>query len=273
MSSIPQCFLDETALPNDSVADIQLQAVFDDAPPVSMKLGMLTSPEIISSLAHYLSQLPSRPLTILDPVMISTSGHTLLPESAISAITKQLLPHVDWVTPNIPEAQRLVDSSGTVNSLADMLDLADQLRSSIPAPIVLLKGGHLSVSKDEVRSLGKKYTTIWEEGDEEEETVEILTLYRNHLSTKQAENLVVDILIENGKDLKLFIGKRLDSTSTHGTGCTLSSAIASIAALSPDSGEPESHVHPASLIGRCCDYHQASNRIRPIRNIHRVRLW
>lgn len=209
-----------------------------------MKLGMLTSPEIISALAQDLSQLPSRPLTILDPVMISTSGHTLLPESAISAITTELLPHVDWVTPNIPEAQRLVDTKTSVKSLSDMLELAEQLRSSIPARTVLLKGGHLAVKKEELRQNSGKYKTTWEEGDEEEETVEILSLYRKHISTKETTDLVVDILIEEGHELQLFVGKKLESRNTHGTGCTLSSALACAAALSPDAGTYKQRAAP-----------------------------
>ena len=200
--------------------------MFDDAPPVAIKLGMLTSASTISSLAHYLALLPERPLTILDPVMISTSGHTLLPDSAISAITTQLLPHVDWVTPNIPEAQRLVDSTGPVESLGDLLKLAEELREGLPAPIVLLKGGHLGVKRDELRALQGSYQTLWEEGDEEDERVEILELYRTHTGVKAAEELVVDILIQKGRNVVLFVGKKLETTSTHGTGCTLSSAIA-----------------------------------------------
>jgi hydroxymethylpyrimidine/phosphomethylpyrimidine kinase len=201
---------------------------------------MLTSSATISSLAHYLALLPDRPLTVLDPVMISTSGHTLLPDDAISAITSQLLPHVDWVTPNIPEAQRLVNSTATIISLSDLLQLAEEVREGIPARTILLKGGHLGVRRDEVRSLQGQYEMIWEEGDEEEETVEILELYRNYTGVKRAEELVVDVLVERGKGLKLFVGKKLDSTSTHGTGCTLSSAIASaIATRAGSAGEFE----------------------------------
>lgn len=200
--------------------------VFDDAPPVAIKLGMLTSASIISSLAHYLASLPNRPLTILDPVMISTSGHTLLPDSAISAITSQLLPHVDWVTPNIPEAQRLANSSGPVDTLDSLLVLAEELREGLPAPVILLKGGHLGVKKEEVKAFAGKYQTIWEEGDEEDETVEIFELYRDHAKVTSPKELVVDVLIQKGKEPILYIGKKVESTSTHGTGCTLSSAIA-----------------------------------------------
>ena len=213
---------------------------------------MLTAASTISSLAHYLSELPNRPLTILDPVMISTSGHTLLPDAAISAITSQLLPHVDWVTPNIPEAQRLIDSSGPVETLDDLLKLADELREGLPAPIVLLKGGHLGVKKEEVRAIAGKYKTIWEEGDEEDETVEIFDLYRSHVGVKAPKELVVDVLIQKGKEVVLFIGKRLESTSTHGTGCTLSSAIACASAvLGADTGEPRLPLHFVTSLGVC----------------------
>ena len=192
---------------------------------------MLTSPKTISALSHYLDSLASRPLTILDPVMISTSGHMLLPDDAIDKITSSLLPHVDWITPNIPEALRLINSSQKVTSLSDLLSLADGLGHGLPARTILLKGGHLGVKREELSSV-KGFKVIWEEGDEEEETVEVLTLYREHVNVTSASELVVDILIEEGKEPVLFVGKRLESKNTHGTGCTLSSAIASIAALS-----------------------------------------
>ena len=123
--------------------------------------------------------------------MISTSGHTLLPDAAISAITTQLLPHVDWVTPNIPEAQRLVNSTATIATLRDLLQLAEDLRAGIPARVVLLKGGHLSVKREEVKSLQGQYEMIWEEGDEEDEMVEILELYRDYTRVTRARELVV----------------------------------------------------------------------------------
>jgi hydroxymethylpyrimidine/phosphomethylpyrimidine kinase len=207
--------------------------VFEDEPPLVVKIGMLTSPETISALGEYLSSLPHRPLTILDPVMISTSGHTLLPDQAIANITSRLLPHVDWVTPNIPEAQRLVSSSSPVSTLADLLSLAREIRDAVPAKTILLKGGHLGVTREQVNAVAGQYDAVWEEGDEEEETVEILSLYRRHVAVQPARELVVDVLIQRGEELKLFVGKRLESTSTHGTGCTLSSAIASLSASAP----------------------------------------
>lgn len=102
------------------------------------------------------------------------------------------------------------------------------------------------MTRDEVKALQGQYDMIWEEGDEEEETVEILELYRGYAGVKRAEQLVVDVLVERGRGLKLFVGKKLDSTSTHGTGCTLSSAIA--CAVATRAGSDGEWMCPASKL-------------------------
>lgn len=187
---------------------------------------MLTSSTTISAISTFLSNLSDRPLVILDPVMVSTSGHTLLPDDAIKAIKGELLRNVDWVTPNIPEAQRLADSDSEIKGLDDMLVLARKLANICKVPTILLKGGHLSVSRDEVVGLSWKYPVVWDEGDDEGDTVEVLNAFRTMIGGSDSKELVVDVLIEGGSDFKLFVGRRLDSTSTHGTGCTLSAALA-----------------------------------------------
>ncbi|ORY32141.1 putative phosphomethylpyrimidine kinase [Naematelia encephala] len=219
-------------VPSDFVVK-QLRSVFDDEPPLTIKLGMLTSSSTITSLVDYLSKLPSRPPIILDPVMISTSGHTLLPDNAIEAIKTELLPFVQWITPNLPEAQRLCGNSSTLSTLSDMLSLADELTRKVPVPIILLKGGHLSVTRQQVAELVSKYPVVWDkQGDDAEDTIEILAAFRKSVGYQLSEELVVDILVEQEeKRTTLFVGRKIESQSTHGTGCTLSSAIASLLAL------------------------------------------
>ena len=212
--------------------------MYDDEPPSTIKLGMLTSSTTILALASFLRNLPARPPVILDPVMVSTSGHTLLPDDAVSAITSELLQQVDLVTPNIPEAQRLVGWDEPVQNLGDMVRLAQRTADLCHVPNLLLKGGHLSVSREEVLGLSGDYKVIWDEGDEEEDTVEVLSRFGG----KRGTELVVDILVEGaGETRKLFVGRKVDSTSTHGTGCTLSSVLACAWALRrrdhPDDGE------------------------------------
>ena len=212
--------------------------MYEDEPPSTIKLGMLTSSSTILALANFLRNISSRPPVILDPVMVSTSGHILLPDDAVSAITSELLPEVDLVTPNIPEAQRLVGWDEPVQNLGDMMRLASRTADICDVPNLLLKGGHLSVSREEVMSLSGEYKVIWDEGDDEEDTVEVLSRFGG----KRGTEYVVDIFVEGaGETRKLFVGRKVDSTSTHGTGCTLSSALACAWALqrrdNPDDGE------------------------------------
>lgn len=190
---------------------------------------MLTSSSTVSAIANYLSVQKNRPVMVLDPVMISTSGHTLLADDAIQAIKDELLPLVDWITPNIPEAMCLLGhkQESISGGLESLLDMAKKL-NDLPCEVVLLKGGHLRVSKAEVMALAGKYPVIWEQGDDEQETIEFLSRYRDGKGLRQETEFVVDILLQKstGK-MTLFVGRMLESRNTHGTGCTLSAAIAS----------------------------------------------
>lgn len=210
--------------------------------PSAIKFGMLTSASTIRALAScpHLTERPSTTLAVLDPVMISTSGHTLLPDDAIDAL-RGLFKSVDWLTPNIPEARRLSgpgrggSESKEVSGVQDLLDLAEATVEACDTPVVLLKGGHFPISRREVKELGERYRVIYEEGDDEQDTIECLNLWRKGLLGAQAEEkgkVVVDILMQRGAQPTLFVGKHVESRSTHGTGCTLSSAIAAAYATS-----------------------------------------
>ena len=124
---------------------------------------------------------------VLDTVMVSTSGHKLLSDNAIDALTNQLFPIADIVTPNIPEAEVL--SGMSINNAADMETAARTIFKKYGTP-VLIKGGHrINDSNDFLISdtICRWYTT-----------------------------------------------DRIDNPNTHGTGCTLSSAIAANLALGYD---------------------------------------
>ena len=158
----------------------QLQAVLDDIHIDVVKIGMLHSKEIIDAvqktLAHYDIQ-----KIVLDPVMLSTSGETLLSQDAIESL-KSFLPHITLLTPNIPEAELFLGYSiDHKNQEVSAKALAEQYRTS-----VLLKGGHL---------------------DSTETMTDILYNYESKKSTT----------VQN---------KAIKSKNTHGTGCTLASAIA-----------------------------------------------
>lgn len=217
---------------------------------------MLASTEIIQAVVRALRSLypePSaRPFIVIDPVMISTSGHTLLPDSAVEALITDLLPLTSVITPNIPEAKllysRQVGKDVEINSLVDMIATAKGLLDAGNGGAVLLKGGHLPVSRKEIQTyLGsptiEEKSAIFAEGDEAEEGIEVLSGYRALLEARRRDGndgvnsqgrrqdkWVVDVLAER-QAVTLFVGEMVQSSSTHGTGCTLSAALACQLAL------------------------------------------
>lgn len=171
-------------IPTDVVAS-QIDAVFDDIFPDSVKIGMVSSSEIIKSIADRLKYHNAKNI-VLDTVMVSTSGCALLQTEAINALTKYLFPLAEVITPNLYEAQMLCGFD--IKSEDDMIKAAKFIFGKYNVR-VLLKGGHLA-------------------------------------------NTSNDLLFDG--DVTWFEGKRIDNPNTHGTGCTLSSAIASNLAIGYD---------------------------------------
>lgn len=158
----------------------QLASVFDDLDVRSVKIGMLSRPEVIATIADVLDE---RGVTqvVLDPVMVAASGDRLLAEDAVAALRELLLPRALVITPNLPEAADLLDEAMATDE-TQMIAQAERLMA-FGCRAVLIKGGHSS-------------------GPES-----------------------VDIL-RDGEDLVRLPARRVDTRNTHGTGCTLSSAIA-----------------------------------------------
>ena len=124
---------------------LQLKAVFAELPPHAIKTGMLFSAEIIDAVAAFLRTQRIKCPLIVDPVMVATSGALLLEKSAIKALCTRLLPLADLVTPNIPEAEVLADTS--IREPEDLRSAARELHSRFGCA-VLLKGGHLEGAKE-----------------------------------------------------------------------------------------------------------------------------
>lgn len=162
----------------------QIDSVFTDIIPDAVKIGMLANAGIIQAVADGLSKYHAKNI-VLDPVMISTSNHRLLEESAEKALIQVLLPMADVITPNLPEAAALAGSP-QITTREQMLDAAKTI-SSLTKAAILVKGGHLIDCAD-------------------------------------------DLLFANGT-AHWFSTQHIDTDNTHGTGCTLSSAIASNLAL------------------------------------------
>ena len=156
----------------------QIDAVFEDIRPDAVKIGMVSSAELMRVIADRLTYYQAKNI-VVDPVMVATSGSALMKADAVSVLTRALLPLATLVTPNIPEAETL---SGMRVHTAEDMERAAKVIGDAYGCAVLLKGGH---------------------------------------SVSDAN----DFLYADG-GYKWFGGKRIDNPNTHGTGCTLSSAIA-----------------------------------------------
>ena len=127
-----------TELPAD-LAGRQIDAVFFRYPADAVKIGMVSSGETIRVIAEKLREYEAENI-VLDPVMVSTSGHRLIREEAMDALVHELLPAADLITPNLREAEALLDMP--VQDRNDMIRAGEKLFSVTGHP-VLLKGGHL----------------------------------------------------------------------------------------------------------------------------------
>jgi hydroxymethylpyrimidine/phosphomethylpyrimidine kinase len=186
----------------------QIKSVLDDIGADSIKIGMLHSSELIRSIKDLLLVYNIRNI-VLDPVMLATSGDNLLQNDAVYALQNELIPLVRVITPNIPEAEVLLN--GKICCQND-LTLAVKKLSCDGKVSVLLKAGHLN---------GDVLTDVF-------------------------YNAETDEILE-------FSSKRIDTPNTHGTGCTLSSAVASFLAhgfsLNESVGRAKEYIHQAILYG------------------------
>lgn len=156
----------------------QIDAVFEDIYPDAVKIGMVSSGELIHVIADRLKFYKANNI-VVDPVMVATSGSALLKNDALQTLIKELLPASTVVTPNIFEAQVL--SGIIIETEEDMVTAARKIGDTYNCSVIV-KGGH-------------------------------------------RVNDANDLLYTDGKMI-WFEGKRINNPNTHGTGCTLSSAIA-----------------------------------------------
>ena len=146
----------------------ELDSIFTDIYPDAVKIGMVSDKELIKVIAAKLRQYEAKNI-VVDPVMVATSGAKLISDDAADILKEELFPLASVLTPNIPEAEEMIDAA---KKISEKYHCA-----------VLCKGGH---------NLNDANDLLYADG-----------VYR------------------------WFNGKRIDNPNTHGTGCTLSSAIAS----------------------------------------------
>lgn len=171
------------------IVGAQLEAVWDDIPPLAIKTGMLYDKAIIDAVADVIERKfqSHRPVPlIIDPVMVSTSGSLLIAEDAVDTMVKRLFPLATLITPNQSEAKALTGSD-------DYQEQINRLHS-MGASAVLIKGG--DTPRTDVKT--------------------------DFLSTKPGEVPIA------------LTADAVRTQNSHGTGCTMSSAIASYMALGYD---------------------------------------
>ncbi|MDO5603102.1 MAG: bifunctional hydroxymethylpyrimidine kinase/phosphomethylpyrimidine kinase, partial [Oscillospiraceae bacterium] len=164
------------------IAD-QIDAVFEDIEVDAVKIGMLSTPVCMKTVAEKINQYSPKHV-VVDPVMYAKNGCPLMQEAAAGTLIDAVLPIATLLTPNLPEAEKITGMQ--IEGVEDMKKAAKKI-VGMGAGAVLLKGGHLT-------------------GD------------------------ALDVLYD-GRTYHTFTEKRIRTKNTHGTGCTLSSAVASYLAL------------------------------------------
>ena len=168
-----------------SILKAQIQAVIEDIGVDAVKIGMLHSPEIVEVVAWAIDHYKLGKV-VLDPVMVATSGDTLVGQDTVAVLVRELFPRVAVITPNLDEAALLLKRG--ISQISELETAANGLLA-LGAKAALLKGGHL------------------------------------------AGHDVVDVLAQPGSAHLRLQSRRINSRNVHGTGCTLSSAIAAHLAL------------------------------------------
>ena len=166
---------------------LQMDTLLEDIVPDATKIGMLATAELADAVGEYL---PGLTHTVLDPVMVATSGDRLLDEQAVGAV-RRLCAKADLITPNLYEAAVLLGEEPAA-TLGELRSQARRLRE-LGARRVLIKGGHLTGGSDN-------------SGDVDD---------------------AIDVYVD-ADAVEILHGRRVATSNTHGTGCTLSSAIASL---------------------------------------------
>lgn len=189
----------------------QMEAVLSDIGVDSIKTGMLFSAEIVRVVSKMIRKYEVKNF-VLDPVMVSTSGHKLIDDAAIDVLRRELLPLAKIITPNIPEAEILFGCK--ISKQEDLPDVAVRMAKEYGTSIYL-KAGHLT------------------------------------------ENTLTDVFFNaETSEIETLSSNRIETTNTHGTGCTLSSALASGLALGYSLSETAKFAHDylATAIEKGADY-------------------
>ena len=197
------------------IVEGQIRAVLDDIGADAIKIGMLQSREITRRIAAVLGEYPIRNI-VLDPVMVSTSGHRLIEPEAVEALVSCLMPLARVITPNIPEAEILLGGK-RLSDQASLSEAAVEL-SRLTGASVLLKAGHLAPEPDGAESGA---------GCRAESGAKSAAESRAKSGADSGAMVLTDYFYdaERGELIELP-SQAVQTVNTHGTGCTMSSALA-----------------------------------------------
>jgi hydroxymethylpyrimidine/phosphomethylpyrimidine kinase len=171
----------------------QVEPILQDFEVSALKTGMLPTQEIIEEVARIVSQNNLKNF-VVDPVVRSTSGYDLIDDKALKSLIDKLFPLSTVVTPNVPEAERITGLK--IESLVDIEQTA-KVMQDFGAKAVIIKGGHLPLADLKVKKISAELS-----------------------SPKKA----IDFMFA-GDEMFTFSAEFLETTATHGTGCTFAAAI------------------------------------------------
>jgi hydroxymethylpyrimidine/phosphomethylpyrimidine kinase len=175
-----------------AMVEAQMATVLDDLAVRAVKTGLLATPEIIGVVGRRAAA-GDLPRLVVDPVMVASTGRIFLVAEGIEAYRRHLLPHALITTPNLWEAALLADRAPTgAEDVEAMAEMAERIYELGPA-WVLVKGGHLPGVESR--------------------------------SGTTPPSQVADVLFD-GTSVTVLTGDHVDTVNTHGTGCSLSAAIA-----------------------------------------------
>jgi hydroxymethylpyrimidine/phosphomethylpyrimidine kinase len=173
----------------NEIIKAQIDAIFTDIDVDAVKIGMVSAISTIDAISEKLELYKPKNI-VLDPVMISKSGYSLLKPESKTALIKKLIPIASLITPNIPEAEEILhEMHSDIISIEtiEQMESASKEMYKLGCKSVLLKGGHM-------------------------------------------KGEAIDVFYD-GSEIMHFSSERINTKNTHGTGCTLSSAIAANLAL------------------------------------------
>ena len=240
----------------------QWNTIYSDIKPYAIKIGMLGSKDIVMTIGTLLKELREQEQQqlllqlqtqqphktqrkvwiVLDPVMISTSGSRLIDMNAQQALINHVFPYVDVITPNLYEAQALLGLSNRIATYEEMEVVANKLLQ-LGCNAVLLKGGHFShQTTNESNNVNDESQSTTNDGTTARDYLIIRSSTTKSTSTEKDRRLcdadvtvstsIVEGSSSSTDEKGIWIESvRYDTVHTHGTGCTLSAALASALAI------------------------------------------